>query len=144
MGNNNKRRNKGGNNRPQQYTGKNKDPMGDVGRMEHHAVEVFRDMCRGRYNLENLFEFQNRDFVYAAIKAAEHEFRMNDIIRQALDYTYGMSDGVDVIAQKNYFQSRCNGWQYIVNTMYAFMQTQDMGMLVGMANMLASNRNLRL
>ena len=48
MGNNNKRRNKGGNNRPQQYTGKNKDPMGDVGRMEHHAVEVFRGTPCGR------------------------------------------------------------------------------------------------
>lgn len=143
MPNNKRNKNKGGN-RPQQYTGKNKDPMGDSGRMEQYATNIFRDMCRGKYNLDNIFEFQNRDFVYAAIRAAEKNHRRHDILKTALQFTYGQSDDVDVIALTNIEQQTCFGWQYIVSTLYGYMQTNDLGMLVGMAQKLASNRNLRL
>lgn len=141
---NNKKKRGGGNNNPQRYTGKNVNVMGDSGRMEKHAIDVFRDMNRQKYNFDNIYEFQNRDFVYAAIRAAEKNHRRHDIIRNALDYAYGASDDVDVISLRNIEQTTCAGWQYIVNTMYAFMQTGDLGMIVGMAQQLSNNRNLRL
>ena len=141
---NNKKNRGGGNNNPQRYTGKNVNVMGDSGRMEKHAIDVFRDMNRQKYNFDNIYEFQNRDFVYAAIRAAEKNHRRHDIIRNALDYAYGASDDVDVISLRNIEQTTCAGWQYIVNTMYAFMQTGDLGMIVGMAQQLSNNRNLRL
>lgn len=141
---NNKKKRGGGNNNPQRYTGKNVNVMGDSGRMEKHAIDVFRDMNRQKYNFDNIYEFQNRDFVYAAIRAAEKNHRRHGIIRNALDYAYGASDDVDVISLRNIEQTICAGWQYIVNTMYAFMQTGDLGMIVGMAQQLSNNRNLRL
>lgn len=140
----NKNNNGGGQNRPQQYTGKNKDPMGDSGRMERYAIDMFRDMSRGKFDLSNVYKFQNRDFAYAAIRAAEKNFRRHDIMKTALNFAYGRSDDVDVIALTNIEISTCNGWQYIINTLYAFMQTGDLGMLAGMAQQLANNRNLRL
>lgn len=142
--NNNRNRNKNKNKQPQKYTGKNIDYMGDPGRMERHAVDVFRDMSRGKYNFNNLVEFENRDFVYAAIKAAEKNYRRHDILRVALSYTYGMSNDPDVVGLMNNEQTCCNGWQYIINSMYAFMNTKDYGALMGMAQQLSSNRNLRL
>ena len=139
----NKKRRGGGNN-PPRYTGKNVDVMGDPGRMEKHAIDVFRDMSRGKYNFDNIFEFQNRDFVYAAIRAAEKQHRRHDIIRTALDFAYGASDDVDVISLRNIELTTCNGWLYIVNTMYRYMRTGDITSLMGMAQKLSGNRNLRL
>ena len=46
---NNKKKRGGGNNNPQRYTGKNVNVMGDSGRMEKHAIDVFRDMNRQKY-----------------------------------------------------------------------------------------------
>ena len=135
---------RGGGNNPQRYTGKNVDAMGDPGRMEKHAIDVFRDMSRGKYNFDNIFEFQNRDFVYAAIRAAEKQHRRHDIIRTALDFAYAASDDVDVISLRNIELTTCSGWQFIINTMYGYMQTGDIASLMGMAQRLSGNRNLRL
>lgn len=144
MGNFNNNKKKKNGNKPPRYTGKNVDYMGDPGRMERHAVDVFRDMSRGKYNFNNISEFNNRDFIYAAIQAAEKNMKRHDIMRVALDYTYGMSNDPDVIALKNMELSCYNGWCFIRNSMYGFMNTGDFGSLMGMAQHLSANRDLRL
>lgn len=130
--------------RPQVYTGKNKDPMGDPGRMERHAIDVFRDMSRGKYNFSNLVEFNNRDFVYAAIQAASKNVRKHNILKTALEFTYGASSDPDVVALKNQENATANGWFFVYATMTNFMNTQDLGAIMGMAQQLLNNRDLRL
>lgn len=147
MGNNKPNRNKNNNRsqqKPQRYTGKNVDYMGDPGRMERHSIDVFRDMSRGKYNFNNIVEFQNRDFVMAAIRAAEKNMKRHDILVTALNFTYGSSNDPDVIAMKNQELASYNGWAFIRNSLYAFMNTMDFGALYGLANQLSSNRELRL
>lgn len=133
------------NGKPQKfYTGKNKDFMGDPGRMERHAVDVFRDMSRGKYNFSNIAEFNNRDFVYAAIQAAAKNARKHHILKTALDYTYGTSSDPDVIALKNQEMATYNGWYYVYSGMINFMNSGDLGAIMGMAQYLLNNREIRL
>ena len=142
--NNNRRKGNGQQQRPPRYTGKNIDYMGDAGRMKRHAVDVFREMSHGRYNFNNIAEFNNRDFLYAAIQAAEENMKQSSIISSALNYAYGMSNDPDVVALKNRYISMYNGWMFIRNSMIQFTNTMDFGALMGMARQLSSNRDLRL
>lgn len=132
------------NQKPQRYTGKNVDNFGDPMRMERHAVDVFRDMSRGKYNFNNLNEFMNQDFVYAAISAAKKNIRRHQILVNALNYAYGASNDPDVISLKNQENATLTGWTFVVNGLCAFTSTMDMGSLMGMAQWLSNNREIRL
>ena len=114
MGKNNKNRN--GNNRPPKYTGNNVNPLGDPYRMKRHAEETFRDMCRGRYNFNNISEFMNDDFVNACIKCAEEKIRIQNIYLTALNYTYANSSDQMVTGLKNQHQITLRAWYQIYNT----------------------------
>lgn len=141
MGKNNKNRN---NQKPQRYTGKNVDYLGDPMRMERHAVDVFRDMSRGKYNFNNLNEFMNQDFVYAAIRAAQKNIRKHQILVNALAYAYGACNDPDVISLRNQENAALTGWTFIVNGLCSFTSSMDLGSLMGMAQWLSNNREIRL
>ena len=138
------RNNRGGNSQPQRYKGKNVDMMGDPGRMERHAIDVFRDMSRGKYNFNNISEFLNREFVLAAIIASQKQLRIHQILKSALEYAYGNSDDNDVMMLKNRELVSCQGWETIIQSLYIVLNTQDLGTVYGMANRLSANRDLRL
>ena len=133
------RNNRGGNSQPQRYKGKNVDMMGDPGRMERHAIDVFRDMSRGKYNFNNISEF-----VLAAITASQKQLRIHQILKNALEYAYGNSDDNDVMMLKNRELVSCQGWETIIQSLYIVLNTQDLGTVYGMANRLSANRDLRL
>lgn len=137
-------KNKNRNQRPQRYTGKNVDYLGDPMRMERHAVDIFRDMSRGKYNFNNLNEFLNHDFVYAAIRAAQKNIKKHEILSTALSYAYGASNDPDVIALRNQENFSLTGWNFIYNGLCSFTHTLDLGGLMGMAQWLANNREIRL
>lgn len=143
---NNRNNNRGGNrgSQPQRYTGKNVDVMGDAGRMERHAIDVFRDMSRGRWNVQNIYEFQNTDFVWAALKAAERNVRRHDILLTALNYTYPGCSDADVIALKNQEMNIRNGWSYVYSILTGYINSGDIGAIFGMNNQLSTNRDLKL
>lgn len=141
MGKNNKRKT---NNGQPRYTGKNINYMGDASRMEKHAVDIFREMSRGKYNTNNLSEFNNRDFVLAAIKACERNIRQQNILVFSLNYTYGTSTDPDVIALKNKNVNILNGWIFVRDSLIRFNNSMDFGGLLGMVQHLATNRELRL
>lgn len=132
--------------RPQRYTGKNVDHLGDPLRMERHAVDIFRDMSRSRYNINNLSEFQNQDFVMACIRASQQQVRQNQIVLNALRAAYqGLSaSDPDVIGMTNKFQMLVNGWSKVYTTMYSFYNTGDLGSIIGLVGVLSSSRDLRL
>lgn len=144
MGKNDNRKNNQTQNKNQRYTGKNIDMMGDAGRMERHAVDVFRDMNRGRWNINGLSDFYNRDFVWSALKAAERNIRKHDIYFTALNYTYPNCADSDVIALKNQEMQSLNGWRYIYQVLMGYMNSGDIGAILGMNNQLSTNRDLRL
>lgn len=143
MGKRNKN-NRGGNQQPPRYKGKNVDMMGDPGRMERHAIDVFRDMSKGRYNFNNISEFLNREFVIAAIQAAQKQLRQHEILRNALNYAYGASADTDVITLRNREMTTCQGWEFVISSLYVILNTQDLGTVYGLANRLSANRELRL
>lgn len=132
------------NKQPNRYTGKNIDMMGDVAHMERHALDVFRDMSRGRFNPNLVTEFLNKDFVRVAIVCAQKEHRKNAIILNALNYSYGTSNDADVIQLINRYISTCRGWEYIISSLYTVFNTSDLGTVYGMAQRLSSDRELRL
>lgn len=142
MGKRNNRRNNGSN--PPVYRGKNVDMMGDPGRMERHAIDVFRDMSRGKYNYNNAFEFMNRDFVLAAINAASKQHRLHCIKLCAMEYAYGQCIDSDVISITNQERNFCKGWEMIINSLYVILNTGDIGTVYGLINRLRSDRDLRL
>ena len=138
--------NRGGNTdkQPPRYRGKNIDMMGNPDRMERHAIDVFRDMSRGRYNINNIFEFNNKEFVQAAIIASQKELRKHTILKNALEYAYGASIDSDVITLKNRELMSCQGWEFIISSLYVVLNTGDLGTVYGMNNRLSTNRDLRL
>lgn len=142
MGKRNGKRNNGNN--PQIYRGKNVDMMGDPGRMERHAIDVFRDMSKGRYNYANISEFMNRDFVFAAINAASKQHRTHTIKLYAMEYAYGQSFDPDVISITNQERNFCKGWEMVINSLYIILNTGDIGTIYGLINRLQTNRDLRL
>lgn len=144
------RNNKGGNRpnnqngQPPRYRGKNIDMMGDPGRMKRHAIDVFRDISRGRYNTNNIAEFLNQEFIMAAITGAREQLRRHEILRNAIVYAYGASADPDVLSLRNQETVTCQGWELIINTLYVILNTQDLGTVYGLINRLSTNRDLRL
>lgn len=130
--------------KPPVYRGKNIDMMGDPGRMERHAIDVFREMCRGKYQYSNVTEFMNRDFVYAAITAASKQLRINTIKFNAMTYAYGASSDPDVIAITNQERNSCKAWESIINSLYIVLNTGDLGTVYGLINRLQGDKGLRL
>ena len=139
-----KNRNRNNNQKQQRYTGKNVDHFGDPMRMERHALDVFRDMSRGKYNFNYLNEFMNNDFVYAAIRVAQKNIRRHDIVASALSYAYGASNDPDVISLRNQENAILTGWTFIHSSFCGFTGTGDLGSLMGMAQWLSNNREIRL
>lgn len=144
MGKNNKNRGNNNNNRPPRYTGNNVYALGDPIRMKRHAEEVFRDMSRGRYNLNDIVEFQNDDFIVACIKTAEEKIRTQNIYLTALNFTYARSTDPMVTALKNQHQIALNGWLQIHRVITGYSVHKDVGTLVGLFQSLSTNRELRL
>ena len=118
--------------------------MGDPAHMERHALDVFRDMSRSKYNPNLVTEFLNKDFVRAAIICAQKQHRQNSIILNALNYSYVASADPDVIQLTNKYISTCRGWEYIISSLYTVYNTSDLGIVYGMIRRLSSDRELRL
>lgn len=139
-----KRNRNNGERKPQIYRGKNVDMMGDPGRMEKHAIDVFRDMSNGRYNPNNIYEFLNRDFIISAINGAQKQLRRHEILFNALSFAYGASNDVDVIAMTRQEFNSCTGWRHVISVLYTVLNTQDLGTVYGLINQLSSSRDIRL
>lgn len=138
------KRNRNNGKKPQIYRGKNVDMMGDPGRMERHSIDVFRDMSRGRYNFNNIYEFLNRDFVIAAIMGAQKQLRRHEIMFNSLTFAYGASNDEDVISLTRQEFNTCNAWRSIISALYIVLNTQDLGTVYGLVNQLSSSREIRL
>ena len=143
MGKANKNKNNG---RPPRYTGKNVDHLGDPLRMERHATDIFRDMSRSRYNINNIYEFQNRDFVLASIRVAQQQMRQAQIVLNALLAAYRGPSAADpdVIALVSRYQMTYNGWYKVYSVTLNYLNTGDLGSIIGLVNVLGNSRDLRL
>lgn len=125
------------------YKGKNVSPTSGPIQMGQYATRKIKDIAFGNFNFEqDAHNFQNKEFLMAAIHEVETKVIEQQVYNTALAYAYGASTDGIVLRMINRHKRALDGWTLVYNTIAGIIQTGDLGLLVGLMNRLPDYKHV--
>lgn len=116
--------------------------LGDVGRMGKYAINLFKDMANGKAkNLDQYSEFQDYNFLVAAIRAVYEKYVEASLDLNAYKIAYGESNpNVTIERRMRAFARSVDGWGFIGMTLNQILNSGDTSKVMALINRLPDYR----